>query len=436
MTELWSNTFLLLISILLVFLNGFFVAAEFAIVRLRTTQLASMTESNSWRTRLQRKIHEELDSYLTACQLGITLASIGLGWIGEPVVSELLRPMLNFAGIFSETTITIISFSVAYLIISFLHIVIGELVPKSIAIRAAEITAQWTAAPLYIFYLLFYPIIWVLNQCSNFILNLFNIQGRDALTTHYSVEELKMIFKAGHLHDELEKEEIDILTQVLEFTDLVASDLMRPAEEMVTLSLDKTLTENLNIITTHRFSRYPVYEEEPNNIRGILHIKDLLPELTLPQNDNLSLKILLRAPLIVDEDFPAMQVYSQFKEGAAHFALVKNSRDHIVGFITLDNVLIRLLGNIRDEFNKIKPDWLITDSGILLMKGSTPIYVLEKALGISIDTEAHTINGLIMAKLERLPKPEEKIQFPQFTMVVKKIKGPKVSLVNITKNPV
>lgn len=430
--HLWLVT----LAISLVFLNGFFVAAEFSIVRLRETQIDGLTENEAFRGKLLKFIHRNLDNYLSACQLGITLASIGLGWVGEPVMAELLKPIFQWLSVFSKTTITIISFGTAYFIISFLHIVLGELVPKSMAIRNAKEIALWTAIPLHFFYIVFRPLINLLNFCSNQILNIFKINVDETVDPNYSVEELKTILKAGHLEHEIDKQEIDILMQVLEFTELLASDLMRPADEMITLSLENSMKENLEIIKEHRFSRYPLYSEDPNNIIGILHIKDLLISMEEFGADKEKIRIdkLIRTTIEISEDTEAIEIFNQFKKGRVHFAIVKNKHSLVIGFITLDNVLIGLLGNIRDEFSKIKPDWLVTERGNLLMKGSTPVYILEKALNIDISTEANTLNGLIMNKLERLPNPNELIQFPGFELLVYKMKGPKVTLVKVTKS--
>lgn len=255
--------FLQIISaFLLVLLNAFFVAAEFGMVKLRATRVEAIKNMYGLRGKILVQIHTHLDAYLSACQLGITIASLGLGWIGEPAFAELLRPFLSFIGINSPQLITIIAFFVAFSFISFLHIVVGELMPKSLAIRQSERVSVWTALPLYGFYWLMYPAIWLLNTCSNFLLRLFKLDEVHQTEYFYSTDEIKLLLGASHLHGELSEEEVEIIEHTLDLAELKVTEVMRFNEEIVMLNISKPIHEVIDIIMKNRYSRYPVYDPE------------------------------------------------------------------------------------------------------------------------------------------------------------------------------
>jgi len=422
----------ILIAFLLVLLNGFFVAAEFALVKLRNTRLQAIKARYGVRGNILEKVHSHLDTYLSACQLGITLASLGLGWIGEPAFAELLEPLLTKLGIFSHSTITGIAFFTAFFIISFLHIVVGELAPKSMAIRQPQKISLWTALPLYYFYWLMYPFIWLLNTSANFTLkSLGSAAEYETENSYYSSDELRLIHNVSRLHGELDKEEAEILDNVLDFAELKVADIMRPADEMVTLSINSSMEQDLKTITRYRYSRYPVYEDDPHKLIGLLHVKDIFFSGKNTHNKR-SLQKLMRPILSVSTELPAVDLFKQFRGGLSHFAIVKHTSGQVVGFVTLDNILNALLGQIGDEFNRPLPTWLRTKEGTLLMKGNAPLYVLEKAMDINLPpTEANTMGGLLLEKLGRLPKVNERVSFDFFDITAIKIKGPRILLVKV-----
>lgn len=427
----------ILIAIFLVLLNGFFVAAEFGLVKLRNTRIQAIKAKFGLRGIILEKVHNQIDTYLSACQLGITLASLGLGWIGEPAFAELLEPLLAYVGIFSHTTVTAIAFFTAFFIISFLHIVIGELVPKSMAIRQPQRMSLWTALPLYYFYWLMYPFIWLLNTSANFTLKFFgNAAEYETESTYYSSDELRLIHNVSRQHGELDKEEAEILDNVLDFAELKVADIMRPADELITLSINNSLEQDLKTITRYRYSRYPVYEDDPHKFIGLLHVKDLFFSGKATHSKR-SLQKLMRPILTVSTELPAVDLFQQFRSGLTHFAIVTHITGQVVGFVTLDNILNALLGQIGDEFNRPLPTWLRTKEGTLLMKGNAPLYVLEKALDITLPpTEANTMGGLVLEKLGRLPKVNERVNFDLFDITAIKIKGPRILLVKVhSKKP-
>jgi CBS domain containing-hemolysin-like protein len=426
-----DNLLLIVAALFLVLLNGFFVAAEFGLVKLRQTRVRSLAKINGVRGRLLATVHTHLDSYLSACQLGITLASLGLGWIGEPAFARVIEPLLMQVGVESEKLIHGISFFFAFFTISFLHIVIGELAPKSMAIRMPERVSLWTAPALYLFYWAMFPIIWVLNKSANTVLSWLGLDAGHGQDAHYSPEELKMILRGSHASKKLTPDEWSIMAQMLDFGDLEISDLMRPINEVVAMYKDASLEENMATAARNRFSRYPYMDSDGETVLGTLHLKDLF----LAQQSGKSLQDLgkhLRHVEYVPPTMPALELFRRFRKGAPHFAMVGYRDSTPVGFLTLDNLLSALVGQIRDEFRQNDNDWTLLDDGTLIGKGSLPLFTLGVALGIDLDSEeVESIGGLIMHVLGDLPEEGQKIEFPQFDAVVKKMNGPRIILVRI-----
>jgi len=428
-----SSFFWLFLALILVFLNAFFVAAEFGMVKLRHTRVAAIRKVYGIRGRILAEVHKHLDAYLSACQLGITLASLGLGWIGEPAFATLFRPLFNLLNLAPQASHAI-SITMAFLTITFLHIVIGELMPKSIAIRQSERVSLLKALPLYAFYWLMYPVIWFMNNCANALLKITRL-GK-VHDYFYSTDEIKLILHSSYLQGELTKEERKILEHTLDLRDLKVTDVMRSADEMITLNMQQTIDESLRIVNQYRYSRYPVYDPEADQIIGIVHVKDIFSAL-YRHKEIKDLREFIRPVLKVTRRLPAIELFRKFREGMPHFALVYMSKEaHLIGFVTLDNLLHVLVGRIKDEFHRTRDDWVKEEDGSFIMRGNASIYTLERALDIDIDVEGlneevDTLSGLIFSRLESIPKTGQKISFKQFTMIVKKMRGPRILEVRI-----
>ncbi|MFZ6687822.1 hemolysin family protein [Undibacterium sp. SXout11W] len=426
-----ENFFLVVAALLLVLLNGFFVAAEFGLVKLRQTRVRSIAKTSGLRGRLLVTVHQHLDTYLSACQLGITLASLGLGWIGEPAFARLLLPIFDLLKVSSVEIIHGVSFFFAFFVISFLHIVVGELAPKSMAIRMPERVSLWTAPALYAFYWVMYPAIWMLNYSSNKVLKWVGLDVAHGSDSHYSPEELKLILRGSHTGSRETRDEWSIMAQVLDFGGLEISDLMRPINEVAAMYKGMSLEENMSTATRNRFSRYPYFDDDEETVLGMLHLKDLfLAQLAGKKLDDLSKH--LRQVEYVPPNMPALELFRRFRKGAPHFAIVGHKGSRPVGFLTLDNLLSALVGQIRDEFRQNENDWTLLDDGTLIGKGSLPLYTLGMALGFDLDSdEVESIGGLIMQKLGDLPVEGQKVEFEKFDAVVKKMNGPRIILVRI-----
>jgi CBS domain containing-hemolysin-like protein len=428
-----SNVLFLFIAFLLLLVNAFFVAAEFGMVKLRHTQVSMIQEMYGLRGKILAQIHKHLDTYLSACQLGITLASLGLGWIGEPAFSYLLEPLFQFFNLTSPEVTKIIAFFTAFSILSFLHIVVGELMPKSLAIRQPESVSIWTAVPLYVFYWLMHPAIWLLNNCANFMLKIIKLDAIHQGQNIYSTEEIKLILTASHLHGELTLEETNIIQHTLEFTDLKVTEVMRPSEEMIALDIQEPIPQLLKKIIKYRYTRYPIYNNNTQEIIGIIHIKDLFSALYNQAEIN-DLTPLIRPVLKVTHQLSALNLLKKFRSGVSHFALIYRG-EILIGFVTLDNLLHIMFGRIRDEFHKTKVDWTDNLDGTFTVKGDCSIYFLERILDRDIDvdeeTEINTLTGLIFHRLGAFPKVGERIEFTEFDLVVEKIEGARIDTVKI-----
>ncbi|WP_133137640.1 hemolysin family protein [Legionella rowbothamii] len=426
------NILLVLLAFVLVLLNAFFVAAEFGMVKLRSTRVEAIKTSYGFRGKILFHVHQHLDAYLSACQLGITFASLGLGWIGEPAFAHFMEPLLILVGVNSPQLITVIAFFAAFSFISFLHIVVGELMPKSLAIRQSERVSVWTALPIYGFYWLMYPAIWVLNTCSNFLLKIFHLDAVHHGEHFYSTEEIKLLLNASHLHGELSEEEVDIIEHTLDLADLKVTEVMRFSEEMVMIDLNQSIHQMMDIIMEHRYSRYPVYDPEKKDIIGIIHVKDILPAIyQKPDLDDL--RPFIRPILKTSRRLPALDLLRQFREGMPHFALVYRGKNTILGFVTLDNLLQVLIGRIKDEFHRTKVDWVLNKDGSITASGNCSIYSLEQALEREIDVEddIDILTGLFLQRLGYMPKEGEHVDFPEFNAYIEKIKANKILKVRI-----
>ncbi|WPP44650.1 hemolysin family protein [Pseudomonas sp. AN-1] len=425
---------LVLFALLLVLLNGFFVAAEFAMVKLRATRVESIAAEHGWRGHILRTVHGQLDAYLSACQLGITLASLGLGWVGEPAFAHLLEPLLGYFGVDSPALVHAIAFFTAFFIISYLHIVVGELAPKSWAIRQPERLSLWTAAPLYAFYWAMYPAIWLLNASANAILRIAG-QGEPGPhhEHHYSREELKLILHSSRGRDAGDQD-LRVLASAMELGELEVVDWANSREDLVCLDADASLDEILAEIRRHKFSRYPV-QDAAQQFVGVLHIKDLL--LALPEPGEAAafdLRSLLHPIERVSRHLPLGRLLEQFRQGGAHFALVEEADGKVVGFLTMEDVLEVLVGDIQDEHRKTERGLLAYQPGKLLVRGDTPLFKIERLLEVNLDdVEADTLAGLVYDSLKRLPSEDETLETHGLRIIVKKMKGPKIVMAKVLR---
>ncbi len=312
------------------------------------------------------------------------------------------------------------------------------------AIRQTEVFALWTAVPLYWFYWLMFPAIWVLNASANLFLKIFRLDKIHTESLGYTSQEINLILKTSHRYGEISQTELDLLTKSLIFTDLEISDVMQPLVDMVSLDLNQPMEALLKKIGEKRYTRYPVYKDNPKNIVGILHIKDLFPVMQksiniksdeLIHKPTLKIKELVIRPILkIKENDNLLDIFHQFRKGRPHFALV-SSETHPIGFVTLDDILQAIIGDIKDEFHITTEDWIMYGNEGFIIKGTAPVFTLEKLVGVDLPVEANTVSGLIFDVLQAFPKEGEKIEFDTFTLIVKKIRGQRILQVLVYNKP-
>jgi CBS domain containing-hemolysin-like protein len=416
-------------ALLLVLLNGFFVAAEFALVKLRQTQAATIAASHGWRGRMLLSVHGHLDAYLSACQLGITLASLALGWIGEPAFAHLIGPLLARFGAGPDTT-QLVALVLAFTLISYLHIVLGELAPKSLAIRRPEAMSLWTAAPLYAFYWLMYPAIWLLNASANRMLRAFGLDaGTHGDEHHYSRDELKLIVHAKRASRG--GEEYSMMKYALDLPELVVGDVLRTRDQLAVLRDGQDQDDVLAEFRRSGFSRYPWFDAEGEQVRGVLHMKDLLRSIA-EQGRVSDFVPLLRPPILLPLHTPVLDVLRRFRAGHTHLALGVEESGRVAGFFTLEDILEVLVGDIEDEpMRNGAPVARAAPGEDFTISGGTPIYKLERLLDRDIDAPAdvNSVGGLIIHRLERLPIEGERLSFDGFDLTVHTMQGARAKVI-------
>jgi CBS domain containing-hemolysin-like protein len=338
-------TFDVILTLALVALNGFFVAAEFAIVKVRSSQIA--LEKGNLSQNAAKKIISNLDGYLAATQLGITLASLGLGWVGEDVVSRMVLNFMHSIGLeLSEATAHSIAIPVAFITLTILHIVFGELAPKTIAIRYPTATTLKVSLPLRIFYFVFRPFIWLLNGFANIILKTIGIKPMNETEIH-SEEELKLIIAESEEGGAIEQSERELIQNVFDFDDRIVRQVMVPRLKISAISLHSPIPEVMNLLLTEAYSRYPVYEDTLEEIVGIVHAKDIL-SLFMQKNDK-GLKDIMRPVHFVPETKPIDSLLREFQKRKTQMAVVVSEFGGTIGLVTLEDILEELVGEIQDE---------------------------------------------------------------------------------------
>jgi CBS domain containing-hemolysin-like protein len=410
-------TWYLLLALLFIIANGFFVAAEFAIIKVRPTQLAEMAAEGSTRARMARRIIKKLDSYLSATQLGVTLASLALGWVGEPAFESLIQPRLAFLGVYSVPVSHTIAASIAFILISSLHIIFGELGPKYLAIDKTLGTALWSAHFLRAFYIVMYPIIWTLNRTTNAVLRLIGIKPASGNEMAHSQEELRLILAHSEKAGILSEENREIIEGVFQFSKRTARQIMVPRTDVSVLSTLKSIEENLEIIRTTRHTRYPLCDGTLDQTIGLIHVKDLfLAQLRGPGRTMMELK---RDVLFVPENSTVEALLSQFIEHKTHMAIVLDEYGGASGIVSLENITEELFGQIQDEFDRERPEIEPLGNGRYRVRGDYLIEDLADRLKVDVGEPAEeTIGGYVAARLGREVVPGDRTQLGELAIEV------------------
>lgn len=418
--------------ILLLAANAFFVAAEFALVKVRGYQLDQAVSDKRRAAALTVRLHGNLDAYLAACQLGITMASLGLGWVGEPAVAALLEPLLSKVGITGPSLHTI-SFIVGFLLFSSLHIVVGEQVPKTYAIRKPTPVSLALAYPLHWFYRLVYPLNWLLDKTNAGILSLLGVHGGP----HHEViseDEISAIVDESEAHGEIEGKTADIIRKAFLFDDQTVRDVMLPWVQVDKLQLPASAAENRSIIVNTLHSRFPVLDQK-RNVVGVLATKDLTTALVAGE-DNVweTLGDRLRAPLIVPSTLLVSLLLERMRSTRTHLAVVVDEHGNYVGIATIEDMLEEIVGEIEDEWDDAETAIPIESAGSgWRASGSLPLATLEETVDITIERhpDITTLAGFVMQQLERLPEEGDSVDRFGMKFTVARMSGRQVQTVLI-----
>ena len=430
----WDTTIQTVLKILAVLLlvlcNGFFVAAEFALVRIRETQLDELVAQNRPGARMARHIVRNLNTYLSATQLGITMASLGLGWLGEPVFASLLAPLLNAVGLRSGVWQHSISFAFGFTVLTFLHITAGELAPKWLTIQKPLSVALRSARPLNWFYLAFYPFNRLLNLAARWLLEKIGIEPDAQTEGLHSEEELRLVIGSA----QTTRGAHNLVLNALDLRRRVAREVMRPRHEITVLDSQATMAECLALAEKTRYSRYPICTDGNLDLTlGVIHIKDLFAWRDKARTA-LDLRPVARKLIYVPETARLDQLLKRFLDRKLHFALVVDEYGGTLGVVTLENVIEELVGQIQDEFDQEKAELIGVGDNIWEAAGTLPLHELEKIIGsVTHDEAVATVSGWLTQKLGGFPKANDTLTVGACEIVVLEMDGPRVARLKITR---
>ncbi len=405
----------LLIAIFLLAANAFYVAAEFALVKSRGFRINAMVEQNRFGARLLQQMMGNIEAYLACCQLGITMASLGLGWVGEPTVAALLEPVLVPFGM-SDPARHFTSFMVGFLVFSSLHIVVGEQVPKTLAIREPVPVSQWIAYPLYVSFLVFYPLNWLLNAASRAILRMLGVKESSQHEILTDIE-IRGLVEISAEHGEMEQGEAEYIQNVFRFGELEVSDVMVHRTEMVMLNADLPPEELVREVLATEYTRIPLWRDKPENIIGVLHAKDLLRAIRAADGDTTRIDVAAIAlpPWFVPEMRPVADQLKAFRRRKTHFALVVDEYGEVEGMVTLEDILEEIVGDISDEHDVVVAGVRAQPDGSVVVDGSVPIRDLNRAMNWHLpDEEATTVAGLVIHEARSIPERGQSFTFHGF----------------------
>ncbi|MFF2480626.1 hemolysin family protein [Paenibacillus sp. NPDC058071] len=421
----------LVIVVALVLLNGLFVAAEFSLVKVRLTRLTQLSNEGNRRAKTALKVNGKLDAYLSATQLGITLASLGLGWVGEPAISKLIvEPLLHKLGVADQTLISTLSIAIGFCVITFLHIVLGELAPKSLAIQKSEQASLWLAMPLSVFYKLFYPVIWLLNGAANRLLRLVGVEPAGETEGAHTEEEIRLLMNESAKSGIIDKDEMQLFDNIFEFSDRLAREVMLPRTDMECLFTNMSFADNLKRVYATKHTRYPVGVEDKDQIIGFVHIADLL---TADPDEPHDLEAFLRPILGVPESMEISDVLKLMQRRHSQLAIVVDEYGGTAGLLTTEMILEEIVGEIHGEFDKELPS-IVVKGDITSVDGRMLLEDVNDLLGTEIEADdIDSIGGWMFIQLDGNPVKGKGLEEDGYWFEVAESKRLRVTRVHIRK---
>ncbi|WP_019120512.1 hemolysin family protein [Brevibacillus massiliensis] len=421
----------LVLVMFLVLLNGFFVAAEFALVKVRQTRLTQLVNEGNKRAVYAQKVSQKLDAYMSACQVGITLASLGLGWVGEPAIAHMIiEPLLGNLHL-PDYVMSTLSFGAAFAIITFLHIVLGELAPKSLAIQKAEAASLWAAPPLMLFYKVFYPAIWLLNGTANRLLKWLGLEPVSDHETAHTEEEIRLLVNESHKSGHIDQTEFTLVKQVFDFSEKLAREVMIPRIDMVCLYTSNSFQENLDIIRSERHTRFPVAALDKDNIIGFVHATDFY--LAALHEGEAEIEQLLRPVLTVPETMEISQVLRLMQKRRSQIAIVIDEFGGTSGLVTLEDILEEIVGDIQDEFDEQKRAEIEKREKGLSVSGQTLLSDLNEHLTFELESaDVDTIGGWVYSQLEEEIAAGKSVKWANHLFTITEMENHRINRIEIT----
>jgi magnesium and cobalt exporter, CNNM family len=412
---------IILITALILF-NGFFVAAEFALVKVRRTQIESRMKAGSVFARLAYKMLGKMDTYLSACQLGITITSLGVGWLGEPYLADyVFLPLLEKINLTSIALAHTLATGVALLLITYLHIVVGEMAPKSWAITKSEGMTLFISYPLHIFYLFFYPFIWLLNFSALFLLRVLGIRGKELKDAIHSEDELRMILASSYKGGEITQDEHVLMERAFDFSDIKVRQIMVPRPDVVFLREDQPIDEMIRIALDAGLTRFPLCSGDLDHVLGMIHIKDLF-FLKSDAEKKENIYSIIREIPFVPESMTLGNLLKAFKRKRTHAAVVVDEYGGTHGLITLEDVIEELVGDIKDEFDTEVDPIRPLGEGRFLLRGDLAIHTFNEKIGYDTpETHEDTIAGMVIEILGHVPQTGEKVNGKGYSLTIREV---------------
>ena len=420
----------LALGLFLVALNAFFVAAEFALAKVRPTQIEPFVQRGDRRGKLASEMLKHLDAYLSATQLGITLASIALGWVGEPAFSWMIRPLVDLVPGLEQHSHSW-SMASSFVIVSVLHIVFGELIPKSIAIRLPDATSIWIAVPLWAFYRVAYPAIWLLNKTANGALRIVGIEPASESELGHTEEELRLLL-AAHQGSQLPEQKRSLLAGVFELSDRIARQILVPRGDVVYLSTTRSYEENVALVRQSSHTRFPLCEGDLDQIIGLVHIKDLF----LAPAATADLRALARPVKFVPETISVDKLLARMRSERVHLMAVLDEYGGVSGIVTMENVIEEIVGQIQDEFDTERPELVRKDDHHFIVSGSMLVVDLEDELKIEFsDRDEDTVGGIVLSELGRRPVQGDRVRVGNLIFEVAEVQRNRIQTLSLEVVP-
>ncbi|MGN7295966.1 hemolysin family protein [Ferdinandcohnia sp. SAFN-114] len=420
---------------ILIALTAFFVASEFAIVKVRSTRIDQLVAEGRKSATAAKTVISNLDEYLSACQLGITVTALGLGFLGESTVEALLHPLFGILNI-PDSFSTVLSIALAFLTITFLHVVVGELAPKTIAIQKAERITLFFARPLIFFYKLMFPFIWVLNGSARLLTGLFGFKRISEHDIAHTEEELRLILSESYKNGEINQSEYKYVNNIFEFDDRVAKEIMVPRTEIIALENDKSVQEILTIMTSEKYTRYPVLDGDKDHIIGLVNLKELLTDVVTGTGaDGKTIEDYTRPIIHVIESIPIQELLAKMQKERVHMAILIDEYGGTSGLVTVEDIIEEIVGEIRDEFDTDeKPAIQKINDTTTILDGKVLIGEVNDLFGLQIDdTDVDTISGWILTEQIDV-HPGDKIPFGGYEFRIIEMDGHHIKSLEIKKN--